>query len=137
MLFMQDVPNLQHSKKICEICREFNLSDPYRPNCLEYTYVLYGTLRKNRSRLDYFLISTDISQKLENCTIKQNMQSKLFDHKAVVLDFNKFKLQSSRPNISDSILRDPDLDSVVALAYYPEFPLVSPYGDLAQRKTDY
>jgi hypothetical protein len=35
-----------------------------------------------------------------------------------VLDFNKKKPQSSRPNISNSILRDPDLDFVVALAYY-------------------
>ena len=66
VLFMQDVPNLHHSKKIREFCRDFNLSDPYRimyPNHLEYTYVPYGTIRKNRSRLDFFLISTDISQR--------------------------------------------------------------------------
>jgi len=121
VLFMQDVPNMHHSKKIRELCREFNLTDPYRvmyPNRLEYTYVPYGTIRKNRSRLDFFLISTDITQRLESCTIKQNTQSKLFDHKAIVIDFNKIKPQSSRPNISNSILRDPDLDFVVALAYY-------------------
>jgi hypothetical protein len=88
---------------------------------VEYTYVPNGTLRKNRSRLDFFLIFTEISQNIESCIIKQNTQSKLFDHKAVVLDFNKIKIkikpQSSRPNISNSILRDPDLDSV-ALAYF-------------------
>jgi hypothetical protein len=118
---MQDVPNIHNSKKIRELCREFNLSDPYRimyPNRLEYTYVPYGTIRKNRSRLDFFLMSTDIAQRLESCTIKQNTQSKLFDHKAIVIDFNKKKSQSSRPNISNSILRDPNLDFVVALAYY-------------------
>jgi hypothetical protein len=118
---MQDVPNIPHSKKISEICRDFNLSDPFHilyPNRLEYTYIPYGTVRKNRSRLNFFLISTNISLNIESCTIKPNTQSKLFDRKAIVLDCVKSKPLSSRPNISNSIICDPDLNFVVALAYY-------------------
>jgi hypothetical protein len=43
VLFMQDVPNLQHSKKIREICRDFNLSHPFRilyPIRLEYMFLM-------------------------------------------------------------------------------------------------
>jgi hypothetical protein len=34
-----------------------------------------------------------------------------------VLDFNKVKPPSSRPNITNNILRDPDLDIIVKLSY--------------------
>jgi exonuclease III len=117
--FMQDVPNATHSKKIRGICNDFELCDPFRvlyPNLREFSYSPWGNLRKNRSRIDFFLVSTSIAPKVEECCIKQSVQSKLFDHRAIVLDFKKIKPISSRPNISNSILRDPDIDIVVNLA---------------------
>jgi hypothetical protein len=117
---MQDVPNANHSKKIRELRVDYELSDPFRvlfPNRSDFSYVPYGTMRKNRSRLDFFLVSVDVMQNVDNCYIKENTQSKLFDHKAIVLDFNKIKPASSRPNITNSILHDPDLDTIVKLSY--------------------
>jgi hypothetical protein len=46
------------------------------------------------------------------------VQSKLFDHKAIVLDFGVKKSVSSRPTINDNIVRDPDIEKVVKLACY-------------------
>ncbi len=62
---------------------------------------------------------------MENCRINPSVQSKLFDHKAVVLDFTKRKPVTSRPNISSKILKDPDLDIVVRLASYECYVLNS------------
>ncbi len=95
------------------------LCDPFRvlyPNLRDFSYSPRGNLRKNRSRINFFLVSTSIAPKVEECCIKQSVQSKLFDHRAIVLDFKKNKPISSRPNISNSILRDPDIDIVVNLA---------------------
>ncbi len=50
------------------------------------------------------------------CHIKPNVQSRLFDHKAVELDFTVKPSASSRPNISNKILNDPDLDTVVEIS---------------------
>jgi exonuclease III len=104
---MQDVPNASNSKKIKELCTAHELSDPFRalfPNRCDFSYVPYGTVRKNCSRIDFFLVSVDVMQNVENCFIKENTQSKLFDHKAITLDFNKSKPPSSRPNITNNIL---------------------------------
>jgi hypothetical protein len=53
---------------------------------------------------------------VEECFIGNNTLSKLFDHKAIFLSFNKAKSYSNRPTISNGVLRDPDLDFVVKLA---------------------
>jgi exonuclease III len=119
ILFMQDVPNSAHSKKIREICNRFELYDPFRtlfPNRKDFSYSPWGTLRKNRSRLDFFLVSKNIMGNVEECYISNNTLSKLFDHKAIFLSFNKAASYSNRPTISNAILRDPDLDFVVKLA---------------------
>jgi hypothetical protein len=116
---MQDVPNSAHSKKIRKICNNFELYDPFRtlfPNRKDFSYSPWGTLRRNRSRLDFFLVSKNIMGNVEECYIGNNMLSKLFDHKAIFLSFNKATSYSTRPTISNGILRDPDLDFVVKLA---------------------
>jgi hypothetical protein len=116
---MQDVPNSAHSKKIREICNNLELYDPFRtlfPNRKDFSYSPWGTLRRNRSRLDFFRVSKKIIGNVEECYIGNNTLSKLFDHKAIFLNFSKAKTGSIRPTISNSILRDPDIDFVVKLA---------------------
>ncbi len=118
---MQALPNLAHSKQVEKLCRKLKITDPYRivnPNLIDFSFAPWGNVRKNRSRIDFFLISKSICSFVENCRINPSVQSKLFDHKAVVLDFTKKKPVTSRPNISAKILRDPDLDIVVRLASY-------------------
>jgi hypothetical protein len=116
---MQDVPNSAHSKKIRKICNNFELYDPFRtlfPNRTDFSYSPWGPLRRNRSRLDFFLVSKNIMGNVEECFIGNNTLSKLFDHKAIFLSFNKATSYSNRPTISNGVLRDPDLDFVVKLA---------------------
>jgi hypothetical protein len=66
--------------------------------------------------LDFFLITNNIIPLVSDCTIKNSVQSRLFDHKAIFLEFTSKKSLSSRPNISNKILRDRDLDIVVEIA---------------------
>jgi hypothetical protein len=116
---MQDVPNVAHSRKIQELWNSHKLADPFRilfPNLREFSYAPWGNLRNNRSRIDFFLVSQEIAELVENCYIKPSVQSKLFDHKAIILDFNKREPCTSRPNISSWILKDPDIENVVKLA---------------------
>ncbi len=49
------------------------------------------------------------------------MQSKLFDHKAILLSFKPCATKNTRPVISEKILRDPDIEIVVKLASYECF----------------
>jgi len=88
---MQALPNITNSKKIKEMCLELGLTDPYRalyPNKLEFSFAPWGNTRTNRSRLDYFVISNNIIPLVNECCIKPSVQSRLFDHKAVTLDFS-------------------------------------------------
>jgi exonuclease III len=119
ILNMQALPNINNSRKIKEICEDLNMSDPYRalfPKKLEYSFAPWGNTRPNRSRLDFFIISNSIVPQVNKCWIKPHVQSRLFDHKAVVLDFCAVPAASSRPNISNKILSDPDIDTVVELS---------------------
>jgi hypothetical protein len=91
----------------------------------KYSYAPWGNSRDNRSRIDFFLISENIIQSVDECLIKPSVQSKLFEHKAILLSFKKKKPVVSRPTISNKILRDPDIEIVVKLAAYECYIQVS------------
>jgi exonuclease III len=62
-LHMKDVPNLRHSIYLNEMCSALEITDPFRhlhPNKKSYSYWLFGSLRKNRSRIDFFLTSISL-----------------------------------------------------------------------------
>jgi exonuclease III len=116
---MAELPNLAHSRKLREICNRFDLTDPFRalfPERIDFSYAPWGNLRSNRSRIDFFLVSSNIVEHVSECYIKNSVQSRLFDHKAIFLSFAKVRNLSSRPSISKHILRDPDLEIIVKLA---------------------
>jgi hypothetical protein len=118
---MAELPNPVHSRKIRDICNRFDLTDPFRAlysERIDFSYALWGNLRNNRSRIDFFLVSSNIVEHVSECYIKSSVQSHLFDHKAIFLSFVKVRNTSSRPSISKHILRDPDLDVIVKLATY-------------------
>jgi exonuclease III len=75
------------SRLLYEICDTFGLVDPYRllhPTRRDFTYVTRaGTV--NRSRLDFFLITSNISQCVKKCEINPNLSTTLFDHKSISL----------------------------------------------------
>jgi hypothetical protein len=117
---MNSIPNKRHSEYLHNLCTAGSLVDPFRakyPNRKEFTCVPSDPLKKNRSRIDFFIISNQLLNCVTDISICPGLQSKVFDHKAVILSF-KPKIQEGplRPTISHAILRDLDLDLVVALA---------------------
>jgi exonuclease III len=119
-LNMTRPPNITHSKKINEICDQYNLVDPYRlmnPDLQEFTYSPRSIAMKNQSRLDFFLVSETILDSVSSCKIAGSLQNKLFDHKAVTLTLNeKNSNVISRPTISNKDLKDDLLDFVVQVS---------------------
>ncbi len=76
---MLNVPSTRRTDQIHALCDTLNLTDPYRiiyPHAREYTFTPHGINQHNRSRLDFFLISKDITDQVKNVT---------FDHKSVTL----------------------------------------------------
>jgi hypothetical protein len=84
--------------------------DPYRvlhPDKIEFTFCPRSDANKNRSRLDFFIISDCLLDILTGCDIAGNLQNKLFDHKAVNMNFNdRQKNDRIRPTISNKDLDD-------------------------------
>jgi hypothetical protein len=102
------------------LCEELSLIDPFRalyPNKSDFSYVPRRVGAQHRSRLDFFLISDILLQNCKDCYIYDNLQSSLFDHKAVNLSFSGSITGSSIiTNVNNKILRDPDAGIIVDLA---------------------
>jgi hypothetical protein len=117
---MNDVPNIRHSNYINKFCEALNLMDPYRflyPNKREFSYRPFGDKRKNRSRIDFFLISNELLNTKFECSIFPALLASCFDHKPILLSFlnngNGARLGKKKLTIFESTLRDPDLDIVI------------------------
>ena len=119
-LNMVDVPNRRHSLRIAELCTTLRLTDPYRylwPNKKVFSYVPRNILRNNRSRIDFFLISTNLLPAVSACSIDIKNPSKIFDHRPILLDFTKnIKKKTNSLTISNWIINDPDIDIVVKIS---------------------
>ena len=108
---MVNIPSKRKSDKLRLICAELNLCDPYRifhPIRREYTFIPSAIGMLNRSRLDFFVISEGIVNKISNCTIPHSLTSTVFDHKPIFMSTNSKKFPNKQ-QINDVILDDPDL----------------------------
>jgi exonuclease III len=88
---MQNIPNKRHSELLSTLCDDLSLADPYRvkfPNKNEYSYVPSDPTKKNRSRLDFFLVSRNILGAVTSVSILPGLQNKLFDHRAIRIEFS-------------------------------------------------
>jgi exonuclease III len=75
VLYMKSIPSKLRSGWLNELCIELELSDPYRalhPTRRDYTLTPRGT-KKNRSRLDFFLISNNILPFVHRCEISSSL----------------------------------------------------------------
>jgi exonuclease III len=118
ILNMTNPPNLRHSKLLKSLCDDLLLADLYRckyPNRLEYTYIPSAVNKKNRSRLDFFIVSQSILEEIKHCSIKPTTQNKLFDHKAVSIDMRRKEKIISVPAVARFILKDPKHDILISL----------------------
>ena len=58
VMFMRQIPSRLRFERVNDLCEDMDLSDPFRilhPDDRDFTYNPSGSLRKNRSRIDYFL----------------------------------------------------------------------------------
>jgi hypothetical protein len=93
-MFMRSIPSRFRSEMIADLCEDLDLSDPFRtlhPEDREFTYYPSGTQRKNRSRIDFFLISSCLYNIMDSCNIAQSFCRKNFDHKPIFLNLKKRK----------------------------------------------
>ena len=91
---MASIPNPKNSELLRKMVVEYELSDPFRvlhPSVHSFTYLPFGLTRKNRSRLDFLLISQNILPSLLDCEISSAPAIGLFDHKSVTLKLGQFK----------------------------------------------
>ncbi len=90
---MKNVPSLIRSCCLRDICNDYNLSDPFRalyPKTTDFTYTPRNN-GKNRSRLDFFVISDNLIELVSSCKISSAIATELFDHKSVKLCLSKSK----------------------------------------------
>ena len=116
---MSKLPNAPNSVKLEQLAAKLELTDPYRifsPCSSDFTFIPGDKTKHNRSRLDFFLVSRFAVCQATSCIILPNLQSSLFDHKAVVLDFRPVQMKLTRPSISKFILKDELLDLVVKIS---------------------
>jgi hypothetical protein len=119
-LNMAAPPNQTHSLILAEMCERLQITDPYRiinPNKKEFTYVPRAVNATNRSRIDFFLISTGLINTAISCTISPNLQNKLFDHRACLLSLRRSAplLRLNKP-VDSAILKDDVVDLITFAA---------------------
>jgi hypothetical protein len=88
---MAAIPNAVNSGLLREMCTNYNLSDPFRVlylNKKDYSYTPFGDIRRNRSRLDFFLVSNNLIPSVDNCLISPSVLCSQFDHKNISLSLN-------------------------------------------------
>jgi exonuclease III len=106
-LFMRNIPSAYRTNKILSIVDKFKLTDPFRllyPNRMDYTYIPNAMANRNRSRIDFFIVSENIVPKITDADIPMCKLSTLFDHKPTLVTTRK-KNQPRDPNkIKESIL---------------------------------
>jgi exonuclease III len=116
-LNMMALPNLTHSIALNQMCLELELVDPFRHlhfNKTEFTFMPRSEASKNKSRIDFFLVSESLLGSVNDCKISDTLQSKLFDHKAVKLILNqKAKIKKKGIFIANKVMASDLLDAVV------------------------
>lgn len=92
VLFMRSIPSRIRSEHLQDLCTATELSDPFctlHPDARDFTYAPSGTVRKNRSHIDFFLVSPDLYAYIQSCTVAQGYCRKNFDHKPIFLSMKK------------------------------------------------
>ena len=71
VLNMTAIPSYIRSNAVLKMSGKLKLTDPYRifyPDRRDFTFIPSAVGQNNRSRLDFFLVSESVSDKLVNCT---------------------------------------------------------------------
>jgi exonuclease III len=118
VLNMVNVPSIRRSRAIRSMCDNLDITDPYRifyPDTREYTFTPSGINQLNRSRLDFFLVSKNLCDKIVNVIIPHALSSTTFDHKNVNLLFSKRK-GNFKFFVKDTFLENDEFKCTIHLA---------------------
>ena len=122
---MAAIPNPKNSELLRNIASDFNLTDPFKvihPYFNSYTYSPFGHTRKNRSRLDFFVISNSLLPSLLDCSNSHTPATNLFDHKSVSLFLGPVEAKNKNlqkvSKLRNTGLSDPILLHKVSIAAY-------------------
>jgi exonuclease III len=121
VLFMQNIPSKIRSDLMLDMCADRGLSDPFRilnPDEREFSYNPSGDLRKNRSRIDFFLVSECIYRFVDKCTISQGYCRKSFDHKPIFLSLKTKKRGNGRAVVNNRVIDNKHAYNIVKIAVY-------------------
>ena len=111
---MQSPPSLVRSSWLHEICVKHHLTDPYRalnPTDANYTYIPASN-RKNRSRIDFFLMGDELIPRVKEVSILPNLGTTILDHKAIKIKFSIEK-STNKQFINKCALNLPRIEDVV------------------------
>ncbi len=114
---MASIPSKRRSQKIATIASSLNLIDPYRffnPEKRDFTFIPNILNNRNRSRLDFFLISENLVKDCKNSTIPHALSSKLLDHKQISLCFKSTSKKYAQ-KVNDVILKDSSLEPILLI----------------------
>jgi hypothetical protein len=114
---MVSPPSVIRSMWLNQLCRDFFLCDPYRalhPSDRDFTYTPHRE-RRNRSRIDFFIVGEELINVVAKCSISPAINTILFDHKSIHLDFKNEKCRS-KMYINRTIITNPRTADIVAAA---------------------
>jgi hypothetical protein len=86
------------------------------PDLKEFTYYPSEQLRKNRSCIAFFLVSSALYAFIESSIVAQSFCSKTFDHKPIFLNMKKRRGIFGRACIYDSTVNHPLATDVIRCA---------------------
>jgi exonuclease III len=115
---MRSIPSRFRTEKILNIARKHNLVEPFRflrPNSKDFTYIPNAIANQNRSRIDFFLISNNLLDVLQDSGIKTEKLSSLFDHKSIFLNTGKKKPNIDPNKVCNSIIENKLVQIIVEI----------------------
>ena len=120
---MNSIPSAVRSTWLSETMQNFSLIDPFRllsPNYNDYSYQPFGNIRNNRSRIDFFLVSQGLGERVRKAEILNNFSRKSFDHRPIFVQLGKSRPRG-RPTINNRIVSHPLLYFIALLAVYETY----------------
>jgi exonuclease III len=104
---MLTFPNHPQNSKLTSFAEKWKLFDPFRiknPMSREFSYAPFGTLRKNRSRLDFFFISESLIPALNTAEIQPGRLCRLFDHAVITTNLGGMMNEPGKKKSTDENL---------------------------------
>jgi len=118
---MAGLPNPQNGSFLGMLCDRLDLLDPYRslyPNKREFTYQPFGNVRLNRSRIDFFCVSSSMLDALADCNISSSVLCSLFDHRNIKILFDTDPVPNKSRALSNRFLDSKILKFVIQISSY-------------------